>query len=428
MPPRPPQPPHQARTATLAASPRAGTLLGPWRHLLLASYWFSLSFQGGALLGVAIPAQVATLASKSQAFGLLGLIGGTSALFGMLAQPIAGVLSDLTPTRWGRRRSYLLGGALIDVIGLAIMARATTAPTLLAGSLLASVGSNISAAAYQAYLPDQVPPSQFGEASGYIGAVTMLGTVASFGLSSLLVAPGSAAPFYVATLLIVVIGALIPAWAFPEAVVTHARERLSWRRLWLEPWRHGDFTLVFATRSMVMLALYTLFTFVEYYVRDVLRVTQFVQGAALVAALATLAALGGGILTGILSDRVGRRAIVCIASVLMGGALCVLAFVHRLGIVLTMGVIFGIALGAYSAVDWALSIDVLPDQRFAAKDLGLWSISSSLPQTVAPFVGGGVLLALTPYGAGVGYGVLFLGAALCTAVSGGLVWRIKSVR
>jgi hypothetical protein len=99
-----------------------------------------------------------------------------------------------------------------------------------------------------------------------------------------------------------------------------------------------------------------------------------------------------------------------------------------LNVVLGVGVVFGLALGAYSAVDWALAIDVLPDRAFAAKDLGLWGISSNLPQTLAPLVGGGVLLALSPFGDAVGFGALFLGAAVCAASSGLLVWKLRTVR
>jgi MFS family permease len=185
---------------------------------------------------------------------------------------------------------------------------------------------------------------------------------------------------------------------------------------------------VFVTRAMMMLALYTLFTFVEYYVRDVLKVTQFVQGAAVIAGLATLTAVVGGVLTGWLSDRTGRKPIVSAAGILMAALLAVLAFVHNWDVVLVVGVGFGIALGAFSAVDWALAIDVLPDPRFIAKDLGLWGISTNLPQTVAPLVGGIVLTVLAPFGESVGFAVLFLGAASCAALSSMLVWRLRTVR
>jgi MFS family permease len=426
-----PSPPAAILAPSGTTAPGDEVRIGARRQIVLATYWFSLSFQGGALLGVAVPAQLLTLVGNNNKTWVLGLVGGVAAFLGMVAQPIAGVLSDLSVTRWGRRRPYLVGGALLDIAGLALMIAAGNLALLFLGCTIASVGGAISGAAYQAYLPDHVPPSQYGIASGYVGALTMLGTVASFGLAGALVSPTSAAPFYLATIAAIGAGALFTAVAIDDPVDA-ARQiyhgSLSWRVLWLDPWRHPDFVLVFATRSMMMLALYTLFTFVEYYMQDVVRVTQFVQGAAIVAGVATVAALVGGIITGWLSDRTGRRPIVSGASVLMASGLTILAFLHSLNVVLGVGVLFGLALGAYSAVDWALAIDVLPDRAFAAKDLGLWGISSNLPQTLAPLVGGAVLLTLAPFGATVGFGVLFLGAAVCAAVSGLLVWRLRTVR
>lgn len=413
-----------------ADAPAARRPLSVRQQLILATYWFSLSFHAGALLSVAVPAQLLAFARDTDKTWLLGLLGGFSSLISMLVQPVAGALSDLSSNRWGRRRPYLVGGAALDVAGLAIMAVSASLSTLFAGFMLASFGNGVSGAAYQAYIPDQVPPEQHGEASGYMGAMMMLGTVGSFGAAGIMVAPGQAASFDIATAVIILAGAALTAVAIPDPATPPVKRPIagSWRSLWLEPWRYSDFAWVFATRAMMMLALYTLFTFVAYYVRDVVHVTHFVQGAAVVAGAATLAALAGGLLTGLLSDRIGRKVIVSVASVLMSSALLALAFLHQLSVVLGLGVVFGLALGTYTAVDWALALDVLPDRGFAAKDLGLWSLSTGVPQTIAPFLGGGVLVGLARFGPATGYGALFLGAAVCAALSGVFVWRVKAVR
>jgi len=407
-----------------------GDRLGLRHQLLLSAYWFSLSFQGGALLGVAIPAHILGLTSNGNKVWVLGLLGGFSSLVLMVAQPIAGTLSDLSSTRWGRRRSFLVSGAAVNVMGLALMIAAHNLTLLFAGFMITSFGEAVSSASYQAYLPDHVPKEQYGEASGYVGAMVMLGTLVSFGVAGLVVQPRAAAPFYMVTALVVAAGAVLTAIAIPEppAPTRPVGARASWREMWVAPFRHPNFVLVFVTRALMMLALYALFTFVEYYVRDVIHVTRFVQGAALVAGVATLAALFGGVFTGWLSDRIGRKLIVSGASVLMASALTVLAFVHSLSVLLVVGIVFGIALGAFSAVDWALAMDVLPDRAFVAKDLGIWGISTSLPQTIAPFVGGAVLVGLSPFGADVGFGALYLGAAACAAASGVIVWRLQGVR
>jgi MFS family permease len=260
--------------------------------------------------------------------------------------------------------------------------------------------------------------------------MTMLGTIAGFGVAGLLIGPHQTGAFYTITMAVMAVGAAITVVGIPDLPVPAERpaQVRSWRALWLAPWRHADFAWVFATRSMMMLALYVLFTFVAYYVRDVVHMTEFARGAAAVAGVATLAALAGGVVTGILSDRTGRKVLVSTASALMSVALLVLVFFHTVAVVLGVGVFFGLAFGTYSAVDWALAVDVLPDEDFAAKDLGLWGISTNLPQTLAPFIGGLVLGLTAPFGVTVGYGVLFFFAALCAALSGILVQRIRGVR
>ncbi len=400
------------------------------RQLLLATYWFSLSFHAGALLGIAIPAQLTDLSTTGQATTLLAVLGGFAGLVTMIAQPIAGAMSDLSLSPWGRRRPYLIGGAAVDIAGLLLMARATAVPTLFIGFWLASLGNAVSGAAYQAYIPDQVPPQQYGEASGYMGAMSMLGTILSFAVAALVIAPHHVAPFYLITSVLIGAAAAITARAVPDQPSSSTARPVvqNWRALWIKPWRHPDFTWVFATRSMMMLALYTLFTFVAFYVRDVVHLTQFVQGAAVLAGVATFAALASGVVTGWLSDRIGRKVLVSFASVLMASALLGLAFFHQVNVVLSLGIVFGLALGTYMAVDWALAIDVLPDEGFAAKDLGLWGLSTNLPQTIAPFLGGAILLVLHPYGAAFSYGVLFFGAAICAAASGIFVWQVQRAR
>ena len=52
---------------------------------------------------------------------LVGLIGFIPRLFDAISDPIMGYISDNTNSRWGRRRPYMLGGAIVAGVVFAAM-------------------------------------------------------------------------------------------------------------------------------------------------------------------------------------------------------------------------------------------------------------------------------------------------------------------
>ena len=129
-------------------------------------------------------------------FGLIWLAGPFT---GMVVQPIVGVLSDKTNTKYGRRRPYLLGGALLaslalwglpnsqNIAGALANILHVDLPTLtalfIAAILIWVIDAciNIAQGPYRALVPDIVPPQQHGIANSFFSFAIGLGSVVAAG-------------------------------------------------------------------------------------------------------------------------------------------------------------------------------------------------------------------------------------------------------
>ena len=154
------------------------------------------------------------------------------------------------------------------------------------------------------------------------------------------------------------------------------------------PRRNPDFAWVLVTRLVMMLGVYTVQDFLQYYMRDVVHAMHPEAQTTNFVIILSLTSLVSAILAGWLSDRLGRKRMVYFAGGLMALVGLVFVVTQSLPIILAAAAIFGLGYGAYISVDWALVADVLPSRKHYARDMGVWNISLSLPQVIAPVLGG----------------------------------------
>ena len=427
-------------------------------HLRLSVLWFSLNFQSAALLPIVLPVQLllfvapGSIGNAEQAT-LLGWLSAAGSLIALFIPPIVGALSDRTTGPLGRRRPYIALGAAIEVLGAVVLARPNSIGVLLGGLLLFQTGAGVIGGAYQGLLPDMVPVTQRGEQSGYIGLMTILGNAGSLGLSAALlgsittyavsadtITTGSAF-FYLLTAAVLIIGVLFTVFGVHETPLLPSayqrRRHNSWRQRlaadWLSPWQHSNFTWVFLTRASVMLGLSLFMTFIEYYFANVAGSSNFVQQTAALAVLALVGAAASALALGILSDRLrlrmGRVPLVCVATGCMALAATGFLVLPPGTPLWPLGILFGVGYGAYSSVDWALAVDVLPLAENAGKDMGIWSTASTFPTLLAPLVGAIILdLSGQAHQTTLGYQLVFLLAALCMIAGAVFIFAVRNVQ
>jgi len=116
-----------------------------------------------------------------------------------------------------------------------------------------------------------------------------------------------------------------------------------------------------------------------------------------------------------LSNRVGRKAVIYAANLLMSITFTLYIIAPKLGnfawpVVLAAGIIYGLGAGTYMSVDYALALDCLPSGKTTAEAFGLWGVAGFLGTTIGPLIGG-VLLWLPTQGKWPGVSAKWLAAS-----------------
>jgi MFS family permease len=160
----------------------------------------------------------------------------------------------------------------------------------------------------------------------------------------------------------------------------------------------------------------------------VVHVANAERSTGLLLEIASWAALGSAVLAGFISDRVGRRAIVYFTGALMTAAALMFAVEHSETAIRWAAVVFGFGYGAFAAVDWAMVNDLLPGADSYAKDMGIWTVSTILPQILSTLAGGWMVDHFNAVSPGLGYRVL-QGVVMVILISGVLlIGKAKGLR
>lgn len=97
---------------------------------------------------------------------------------GLLVQPVIGYLSDRTKGRWGRRRPYLVIGALLSALALFAMPNASSLWMAILCLWLLTASINVAMEPFRALVADSLPEER--QATGFAMQVFFIGTGAVF--------------------------------------------------------------------------------------------------------------------------------------------------------------------------------------------------------------------------------------------------------
>ncbi|GCE26726.1 MFS transporter [Dictyobacter alpinus] len=362
----------------------------------------------------------------------LGIVESIGGIFYLISAPLAGALSDRSTSRLGRRRFWMLIHMLCASAVIVLLANAPTVWLIVVGwSLLQFFGAAL-LTVIQAIIPDQVPVRRRGMISAYAGLAIPLAAVLGGVVVAVIFKNTPVTSYYVFIVLLIVAVLLLFAILQDRVLPKEAQAPFQFgqflRRFWVDPREHPDFAWGLVTRLLLFLGYYAVSAYLQYYIQDGLHYARLfpgkeaLQGTLQVQSIMTIMILIFSFTAGIVSDRIGRRKPVVIASALLiAVALFVPAISPTWPAMQVFAVLLGAGYGGYLAVDTALITQVLPSANDRARDLGIINLALSIPLIVSPILAATLVNSL-------GYPALFAVAGVLAALGGILVLRIKSVR
>jgi MFS family permease len=329
----------------------------------------------------------------------------------------------------------MVAGMLASLVGLFLMWSASSYPQLLVGHLIVQICLNAAAAAYYGIIPDVVPETEFGKASGFLSVMTASGALLGFATTTLFSGQHAVVQSYLVMAVVLALSMLPVLWAGNQEGkrLIVAGPRQTPRQVvvdFFKPLWGGDFSWVIFTRMMVTGGVAAVAYFLSPFFENVVKVDNPAQFTSIWLGIVFAAMILPGLFGGAASDRYGRKRFVYTAGALQiaVAAFFIAFYPTQIWIVLALAVFYGLGYGLYVAVDWALACDTLPDRAKSAKDMGLFHVGQTLPNSIVPAIEGVLISYFNSHVANSGYRVAFASVIVFFLLGTLFVSRIRSVR
>jgi MFS family permease len=369
---------------------------------------------------------------KGLAVGLIGFFG---TLLAVIVSILAGIISDHTASRWGRRTPAILVGALVGLplIGLPSLLltpalRAALLPVALPVIVISFCGmqffTNVGNGAWWPLLVDVVPEHQRGTASGIQGFLTMLGSAIGIVGITVLNENGQTG------LALWVVGGVFAVSGIVNALVIRGKDkpadpadRISLGRAVRDMFKVRTRVAVFFWLVLAVLLAFMGLNSLQFFARYFFEVyfpaispdAAFRTMGGISLLVTMLAAVGSGVL----SDRIGRRQLLLGSMFISAVATLFMGLTSNYVLFLVMAAIRSAATGPLLAIAPALASDLAPKDE-AGQYMAYNNLSTGLSGALASLIFGVLLVTMTR----TTFMILFIVSAFLF-LAGGILFAIK---
>lgn len=327
---------------------------------------------------------------------MVGVAASLSHIVSVVLSPIAGTLSDNVRTRWGRRRPFILGGAILSALCLVAMPHTLNYWIfLLLVSLFFtfSVGYQIP---FYALIPEMAGEGQRGAYSTFTGLLRLVGAGLVLGLGGWFWAKNPDWLFYL-TAIVVVFSACITVISVREdgGGELPEEEKISifrnFRRYVRDMMAHRKILLFFAAQFFWWLGLGALIPFATIILKELygINVSELFKLGPIVV-IGGILLIGAIVAAGMLGDKWGHRQVVMVGLISLTIGSLIAYFVRDISLVYAAGLFVVIGAAPLFNEPFALLAELIPKGR-EGEFYGLDTISITLSQVPAALVGGAVI-------------------------------------
>lgn len=362
--------------------------------------------------------------NKVWAVGILGMV---SSLTAAIANLLFGAFSDVTRSRWGKRKPYIILGTVVTSLSLVAIANIQSIIAIIAVWVVTAAAENAVAASIYAQISDRIAPKWRGTISTFYGVGGTIVPQLFAILAAQFLGDVRVGLYVMAAIALVLM--LVHIWLageksnMDEPKVTLDKKNLV-THFSLPTKGARDYYLALFGKFFMVLGHTIITTYLLYIFTDYMQMNDKSAGAAIsiFSSIMLFIGLTFALVSGVLADKLKRVKLpVSIATYLLGLAALFPLFDANPWTMYVYGVLAAMGTGIYNSVDGALNLDVLPSAATAGKDLGLINLGVTGAQMLGALVASMIVT-------GLGYEAIFMFSVAMEVVGGILISAIKSVK